>query len=112
MENIGSFYRRIQLKTPNSSSLDRYGQTMVAYTTASMWAQVKQNGGSETNLNGYVHSTATYEFVVRRAIINYGADMNEKCIINWNNIDYNIVFVEQIGKLYMRMVGERRISNG
>lgn len=83
---------------------------MMTYSTSSMWAQVKQNGGTETNSNGYVHSTANYDFLVRRSIAGT-TSTNEKCIITWNGIDYNIVFVEQVGKLYLKMTGERRISN-
>lgn len=109
--NIGSFYRRIQLKLPTSSSMDRFGQTIVYYSTSSLWADVKQNGGSEVNANGYIHSTATYEFLIRRKYGDYGQIVNEKAIITYNDIDYNVVFGQQVGKLYWRLIGERRISN-
>lgn len=109
--NVGSFYRRIQLKLPTSSSMDRFGQTMVMYTTSSIWADVRQVGGGETDTNGYVHSTANYEFIIRRTYMDYGNVVNEKAIINWNGIDYNVVFAQQVGKLYWKLSGERRISN-
>ena len=107
--NIGEFYKIIQVKTPSSSSMDKFGQTMLTYTTASRWTNLKQISGNEINTNGYIHSEAEYEFILRRSNNDYS--LNEKCIITYNQLDYNVVFVEQLGKLYMRMLGKRRISN-
>ena len=107
--NVGTFYKRIKVMAPSSSSLDRFGQTMINYSTSSYWCNLKQVKGDEINTKGYVHSSAEYEFILRRSYNDYS--LNEKCIINYNGLDYNVVYAEQVGKLYMRLQAKRRISN-
>lgn len=100
--NPGLLNERITLKTPTSSSLDRFGQTVVTYTTASLWASVKMVSGNENNANGLIVSNTTYTFITR-----HRDTTSEKCIVTYNSRNYNVVAVEEFYKGYDKLTTEK-----
>jgi hypothetical protein len=102
--NPGQLDERIVLKYPTSSSIDRYGQSIMTYGSASLWANVKKESGTETNAGGYIYNTATYKFTLRN-----NTNISEKAIITYNTNDYNLVFIdEEPFDGYTIIIGERR----
>jgi SPP1 family predicted phage head-tail adaptor len=102
--NPGKLNERIILKTPASSSLDNYGQSLMTYTTGSIWAAVKMESGAEVNNGGYIGVTANYTFTVRHT-----GSITEKCSLTYKNNEYNITFIqEEPTRMYMLLSTERR----
>ena len=85
--------------------MDRYGQTMKTYASASIWASVRTASGNESNLAGYVQTNATYLFTVRQR-----SEITEAASLTYNGNDYNIVFVDspQFQRGYYVVTAERR----
>jgi SPP1 family predicted phage head-tail adaptor len=102
--NPGLLDERIVLKYPTSSSIDRYGQSIMYYASQSLWCRIKKDGGGENNNNGYVVNTATYTFTLRE-----NTNITEKAVITYDSNDYNLVYIdEQPFKGYTIATGERR----
>ena len=102
--NPGRLNERIVMKYPTSSSIDRFGQSIMTYSSASLWTNVKKESGTETSNGGYIYATATYKFTLRN-----NTNISEKSIITYNSNDYNLVFID--GKPftgYTVVIGERR----
>jgi SPP1 family predicted phage head-tail adaptor len=100
----GRLDERIVLKYPTSSSIDRFGQSIMAYSSQSLWVNVKKESGTETNAGGYIYNTANYKFTLRA-----NEYITEKAIISYDSNDYNIVYVdEQPFEGYTIVNGERR----
>ena len=87
--NPGNLRERIVLEYPTSSSIDRFGQSIMTYASSSLWSAVKKNGGGETNTNGYIVNTATYIFTLRE-----NANITEKANITYDSNKYNIVYID------------------
>ena len=102
--NPGLLDEKITLEYPTSSSIDRYGQSIMTYASQSLWANVKKNSGGETTINGYVYNTATYVFTLRE-----NNNINEKANITYASNKYNIVYVDElVYDGYIKITGERR----
>lgn len=102
--NPGKLDERIVMKYPTSSSIDRFGQSIMTYSSSSLWANVKKESGTETSNGGYIYNTATYKFTLRN-----NTNISEKSVITYDNNDYNLVFVdEEPFDGYTIVVGERR----
>jgi SPP1 family predicted phage head-tail adaptor len=102
--NPGLLDEKITLEYPTSSSVDRYGQSIMTYASQSLFANVKKNSGGETTINGYVYNTATYVFTLRE-----NNNINEKANITYASNKYNIVYVDElVYDGYVRVTGERR----
>ena len=102
--NPGSLNERIILKYPTSSSIDKYGQSVMVYASQSLWSGVRRQGGGETNANGYIVNTATYVFTLRE-----NDNITEKGIITFEGNDYNIVYLDKNPFAgYTKATGERR----
>jgi SPP1 family predicted phage head-tail adaptor len=102
--NPGLLDERIVLKYPTSSSIDRYGQSIMVYASQSLWTNVKKQGGGENNANGYIVNTATYIFTLRE-----NDNITEKGIITYDGNDYNIVYLDENPfNGYTNATGERR----
>lgn len=103
--NPGNLRERITINFPASSSIDRYGQSIMSWTSGSYWASIKQQTGTEVNVRGVIGSNATYIFTVRD-----NDAINEKCTIDYEGNSYNIVFMEEPDKFvsYLNLTGERR----
>lgn len=101
--NPGRLDSRILLKTPSSSSLDRFGQSIMTYATASVWAEVQKQSGNEVNAKGLLISSATYIFTIRSR-----PNVDEKAVIEYGGKTYNVVFVEDFANdMYQKLTGER-----
>lgn len=102
--NPGLLDERVTIEYPTSSSLDKFGQTILTYASQSLWANVKKLNGSETNNGGVIYNTATYVFTLRD-----NDNITEKTNITYDNNKYNIVYVDQIVyDGYVKVTGERR----
>ena len=102
--NPGNLRERIVLEYPTSSSIDRFGQSIMTYASSSLWAAVKKNSGGETNNNGYIVNTATYTFTLRE-----NDNVTEEANITYDGNKYNITYVDDekvSGIIYV--TGERR----
>ena len=104
--NPGQLRDKIQIFTPSSSSLDRFGQTIVQYATASIWANVKKQSGNEVNANGLIVSEASYIFTIRNR-----TGVDEKAHIKYDDKRYNVVYVDDFqNEMYLRLTGDRVTS--
>jgi len=102
--NPGKLDERIVMKYPTSSSIDRFGQSIMTYSSSSLWTNVKKESGTETSNGGYIYNTATYKFTLRS-----NTNISEKAIITYNSNDYNLVFIdEEPFDGYTMVIGERR----
>lgn len=88
------FNKRVLVKSPTSSSLDRFGQSITTYTSASFWADIKPLNGSENNINGYIVNKATYKFTFRQNNDSFVNLFTEKSVIEYKDNSYNIVFID------------------
>jgi SPP1 family predicted phage head-tail adaptor len=97
--------QRISLVLPTSSSISRYGETILTTTTASIWAQVKEASGNVSNVNGVITTDVVYDFLVR-----YRSDITENSELIYNNRTFDVGFIEPMyGRSnYLRIVGKRR----
>jgi SPP1 family predicted phage head-tail adaptor len=102
--NPGKLDRMVVMKYPTSSSIDRFGQSIMTYNSSSLWANVKKETGTETTNGGYIYNTATYKFILRN-----NSNISEKSVITYDSNDYNLVFVDKEPfKGYTTIIGERR----
>jgi SPP1 family predicted phage head-tail adaptor len=92
------------LEYPTSSSIDKFGQSIMTYASQSLWANVKKQGGGENTTNGYIYNNATYIFTLRS-----NDNISEKSNITYDGNKYNIVYLDKIVfDGYTRLTGERR----
>lgn len=102
--NPGKLDERIVLKYPTSSSIDKFGQSILQYSSSSLWANVKKESGNEISNGGYIYNTATYKFTLRS-----NSNITEKANIIYDNNNYNLIFIdEEPFDGYTIVVGERR----
>jgi SPP1 family predicted phage head-tail adaptor len=88
------FNKRVVVKYPTSSSVDRFGQSIITYASQSMWMEVKPSSGAENNVQGYVVNNATYKFVARQNNDSFNTYITEKSNIIYKGNTYNIVFID------------------
>jgi SPP1 family predicted phage head-tail adaptor len=102
--NPGLLDEKIMLEYPTSSSVDRFGQSIMNYASQSLFANVKKQGGGENTNNGYIYNTATYIFTLRD-----NANVTEKANITYDGNKYNVVYVDElVYDGYVKVTGERR----
>jgi SPP1 family predicted phage head-tail adaptor len=102
--NPGLLQDRILLKYPTSSSVDRFGQSILAYASQSLWCNVRTVNGGENDANGYIYNSANYEFTLRD-----NSNITEKATITFDSKDYNIVYISTYVKgEFVKVTGERR----
>ena len=102
--NPGLLDERVTIEYPTSSSIDRFGQSIMTYASQSLWANIKKQSGTETSTNGFIYNTATYVFTFRD-----NANITEKTNITYDGNKYNIVYLDEMPYAgYIKVTGERR----
>ena len=88
------FNKLVVVQSPISSSVDRFGQSIITYSSQSFWANVLPMSGAENNIQGYVVTTATYKCVMRQNLGSFTSSINEKSNIVYQGNTYNIVYID------------------
>lgn len=87
--DAGKLDQRIEVKTLVSSSMDMHGGIRRFYSSSSLWANAKTEGGDETIAGGVDVVTSRYVFTVRHT-----DQIKETSDIYFNGSKYDIYYIE------------------
>lgn len=104
--NPGELNKKIVLEIVASGSVDVYGDSIDTYTTSSIWANVKEDGGDKISNGGMVKTGASYTFTIWE-----NDSVTENSFIYYKNNRYRIDFISNPEPNIMKVTGVR-VLNG
>lgn len=91
--NAGKLDRRIQIKT-KTVTRDTFGAEVTTYEVfATVWAEMVPITGREYFSSSQFINESMVKFRIR-----YKAGINESAIITYDGIDYDIVYIAELGR--------------
>lgn len=89
----GKLDRRVQIKV-KTSSRDSYGAEILTYSVlATVWAEVVPISGREYFAAAQFVPEATLKIRMR-----FREDFDETALISYDDVDYNILYIAEIGR--------------
>ena len=89
----GKLDRRVQIKV-KTSSRDSYGAEILTYSVlATVWAEVVAISGREYFAAAQFVPEATLKIRMR-----FREDFDETALISYDGVDYNILYIAEIGR--------------
>jgi SPP1 family predicted phage head-tail adaptor len=89
----GKLDRRVQIKV-KTASRDAYGAEILTYSVlATVWAEVVPTSGREYFAAAQFIPEATLKIRMR-----FREDFDETALISYDGVDYNILYIAEIGR--------------